>query len=120
MREVVGARAMTVGKSTEEVKTKGVGQPNGQKGGVTGVAKGRRMLGLRPLVVGTRSKSTESSRAVGDVRDSLLGGRIGRGEERGGAWVLELLHCLSCENHESSTALAVATFLLCALVPITT
>lgn len=46
MREFVDAGAMAVGKGTEEVWTKELGSPTARKGGVTGVAKGRRMLGL--------------------------------------------------------------------------
>lgn len=85
MREFVDAGAMAAGKGMKEVESLELGSPMAsRKGGVTGDAKGRRMLGLRPMADCTIAKSTESSRTMGDVKDRL-GGRIGRGEEGGRA-----------------------------------
>ena len=85
MREVMNARAVIVGEGTEEVKTKDLGCPTARKGRVEGAAKGGRSLSLGPMVVGTRKKATQRSRAVRDVRDRTSR-RVGVVEEGGREW----------------------------------
>lgn len=82
MREVVNARAMTVGEGMEKVKTAELGDPAAREGKVVGAAERGRSFGLRPVVIGTGDNTAKCGRAVGDVRNGASR-RVGGGKEAG-------------------------------------